>query len=71
MLDDLRNSASSPFLDENGFEPEPEEEEKKSQSSFLGMTAAQRFVISLLIFFMVLIVGVFMLILFQKVFLPV
>jgi hypothetical protein len=39
MLDDLRNSASSPFLDEGGFEPEPEEE-KKSQSSFLGMTAA-------------------------------
>jgi hypothetical protein len=70
MLDDLRNSASSPFLDEGGFEPEPEEE-KKSQSSFLGMTAAQRFVISLLIFFMVLIVGVFMLILFQKVFLPI
>ncbi len=71
MLDDLRNSASSPFLDENGFEPEPEEEMQESHGSFLGMSAAQRFVISLLIFFMVLIIGVFMLILFQKVFLPV
>lgn len=71
MLDDLRNSASSPFLDENGFEPEPEEEKQESHGSFLGMSATQRFVISLLIFFMVLIIGVFMLILFQKVFLPI
>jgi hypothetical protein len=71
MLDDLRNSASSPFLDENGFEPEPEEEKQNKGGSFLGMTAAQRFVICLLVFFMILILGTFMLILFQKVYPPV
>ena len=68
MLDDLRNSAGSPFLDE-----EPIEEEKPTtrinSGNFLGMTAPQRFVVSLFLFFMVLILGVFLLILFQKVYL--
>lgn len=69
MLDDLRNSAGSPFLDE-----EPIEEEnarpKINSSNFLGMTAPQRFVVSIFLFFMVLILGVFLLILFQKVYFP-
>lgn len=69
MLDDLRNSAGSPFLDE-----EPIEEEKAHQKvnsgNFLGMTAPQRFVVSLFLFFMVVILGVFLLILFQKVYFP-
>jgi hypothetical protein len=69
MLDDLRNSANSPFLNDEHFEPEePQPEEKRS---FMGMTAVQRFVISLLLFFMVLILGGFLLILFQKVYPPV
>jgi hypothetical protein len=71
MLDDLRNSANSPFLEDGGFEPEAQEEQEQSQATFLGMTAVQRFVVSLLLFFMILILGGFMLILFQKVFPPI
>jgi hypothetical protein len=70
MLDDLRNSASSPFLNEEGFEPE-EQPQEEVKGSFLGMSAGQRFVISLFLFFMILILGGFMLILFQKVFPPI
>ncbi len=66
MLDDLRNSASSPFLEENSFEPE-EKPQQKMERNFLGMTPAQRFVIAMFLFFMVLILGSFLLILFQKV----
>lgn len=70
MLDDLRNSASSPFLEEESFEAE-EQTKTTQQHSFLGMTAAQRFVISVFLFLMILILGGFMLILFQKVFPPI
>ena len=67
MLDDLRNSAQNPFLDdENAVESETEE--KPSRGELLGMTAPQRFVIAMFLFFMVLILGVFVLILFQKVY---
>jgi hypothetical protein len=71
MLDDLRNSANSPFLNEEGFEPEEQIMEEEGPRPFLGMTSVQRFVIALLIFFMVLILGVFMLVLFQKVYPPI
>jgi len=71
MLDDLRNSANSPFLNEEGFEQEEQLIEEEAPRSFLGMTPVQRFVIALLIFFMVLILGVFMLVLFQKVYPPI
>lgn len=68
MLDDLRNSAQNPFLDE---EPQDEDErnEEKPRGNFLGMTAPQRFILSVFFFFMVMILGVFLLILFQKVYL--
>jgi hypothetical protein len=70
MLDDLRNSASSPFLDNENFEKE-EQLKEAEHHTFLGMTPAQRFVISLFLFFMILILGGFLLILFQKVYPPV
>jgi hypothetical protein len=70
MLDDLRNSASSPFLEEESLEAE-EQTKTAQQRSFLGMTAAQRFVIAVFLFLMILILGGFMLILFQKVFPPI
>ncbi len=69
MLDDLRNSAHSPFLNDEHFEPE--EQQPDTKPSCLGMTPVQRFVISLPLFFMVLILGGFLLILFQKVYPPV
>jgi len=68
MLDDLRNSAGNPFLNEDNYEEE-EKQEKRRSGNFLGMTAPQRFVISVFLFFMVLILGTFILILFQKVYL--
>ena len=72
MLDDLRNSASQSFQEE---EPAPvETSEMDSQSSnsapFLGMTAAQRFVIALLLFLMTCVFGSFCLLATQKVVLP-
>jgi hypothetical protein len=68
MLDDLRNSAGNPFLDEGNHEEE-EEETQRGSGNFLGMTAPQRFVVSVFLFLMVLILGTFVLILFQKVYL--
>ncbi len=66
MLDDLRNSSS--FIDE----PEPPEQNeeavrrrkvrRRGQATFLGMTAQQRFILSLMLFFMVCALGVFALI---------
>jgi hypothetical protein len=72
MLDDLRNSS---FMDEE--EPQEEKEERARQKSyrggkgpFLGMTAPQRFVLVLMLFFMVCLLGSFALILTEKVVLP-
>jgi len=65
MLDDLRNSAS------NSFDEQPPEERpaprKKAETPFLGMTAAQRFVVSLLIFLTVVVVGALFLVVADKV----
>ena len=66
MLDDLRNSAQNPFLEEK---IEEEELKKNQRGNFLGMTAQQRFVIAVFLFLMILILGVFLLILFQKIYL--
>lgn len=65
MLDDLRNSSA--FIDEE----EPAEEEVtryrprrgQRKGSFLGMTAQQRFIISLMFFLMICVLGVFALVL--------
>lgn len=71
MLDDLRNSAGS------GFEEDPLDDqvyksaEKPQKSTFLGMTAGQRFVIAFFVFMMVAILGVFVLIVFQKIYPPI
>ncbi|MCE1255326.1 MAG: hypothetical protein LWX83_17485 [Anaerolineae bacterium] len=70
MFDDLRDN-DSPFLDEEQKPPQPRQRRSpKSEVGFLGMTAAQRFVLSLLIFFMVCACGAFVLILSGKVSLP-
>jgi hypothetical protein len=73
MLDDLRNSASESF---------PEEEENITQQHevirlrprppsepFLGMTAQQRFVVALMLFLMVSVLGALFLVATESVYL--
>jgi len=72
MLDDLRNT---PFIDdEEPQEDRPEEVRKRpsrrKKGPFLGMTAPQRFLVVLMLFFMVCVLGSFALILTEKIVLP-
>ncbi len=72
MLDDLRNSAGSSFYEEDPLDSKPEKPERRQRpAEFIGMTAPQRFIISLFLFFMVAILGALILIVFQKVSLPI
>ena len=67
MLDDLRNSASSSYEElpiEPGQAPSPR---PRPDAQFLGMTAPQRFVVALLLFLAVLIIGALFLVVTDKV----
>ena len=66
MLDDFRNLASQPAEQEPSGEKH-EEPRKSPEKNFLGMTAAQRFVVALLLFLMVLILGTLFLVVTDKV----
>ena len=73
MLDDLRNSASKSFQEEEEAQsPKPREVIRirpvDSGEPFLGMTSPQRFVIALLIFLMVSVLGALILVVGGKVF---
>ncbi len=74
MLDDLRNSSS--FIDEEDTNEQEEEviqrrpARQRSKETFLGMTAQQRFILSLMMFFMVCLLGWAALILTGSVVLP-
>lgn len=72
MLDDLRNSSS--FLeDEPTPEPEPVQpriERRPKKETFLGLTAQQRFILSLLLFLIVCMVGTFGLLISGSISLP-
>ena len=71
MLDDLRNSAGPSFYEEDPLDSKPEKPEtKRTQGEFLGMTPSQRFIIAFALFLMVAILGAFVLIVFEKVSLP-
>ncbi len=70
MLDDLRNTATAgpeepvpPELVPSGIPPARQE----TRPPFLGMTAAQRFVIVLMMFIMTCILGTFCLIITEKI----
>jgi hypothetical protein len=77
MLDDLRNSAANSYQ-----EPEPEKEpnsrrrepirlrsrSQRETTLFLGMTPQQRFVVALLLFMMVSVMGALVLIATEKIF---
>ena len=73
MLDDLRNSAEQSFQ-----EPEIQEEDqqtpagrsKKFKKGFLGMTAAQRFIIALMILFLTCLGGVLCLLVTGSLYIP-
>ncbi|HMN58991.1 MAG TPA: hypothetical protein PJ988_01425 [Anaerolinea sp.] len=76
MLDDLRNDAKSSFEDT----PELLEDEndlaqlsprRRQRPPFLGMSPAQRFLLALLLFLMVCVLGAFCLIVFEKIVLPI
>ncbi|HPH96373.1 MAG TPA: hypothetical protein PKW33_06955 [Anaerolineaceae bacterium] len=77
MLDNLRESANqSPFFQDEQPEPEPQpapEQPKKPKAAsgpFLGMTAVQRFVLALILFFMTCVLGGFFLLVTEKIMLP-
>jgi hypothetical protein len=63
MLDDLRNSASRSFIDEM---PAEEADEKKESTRILGMTAPQRFLVSVMLLVLTCVIGTFVLIAFGK-----
>ena len=65
MLDDLRNSASHSFDEEP---PDPNKNIQEPERLILGMTAAQRFIVALLFFIAVWIVGLLFLVVTEKVF---
>jgi hypothetical protein len=72
MLDDLRNSVSSEFSEETVPEEiQPEAKPRKIRGPLFGMTAVQRFIIAVFLFLMVTIIGIFLLIMFQKVYPPI
>ena len=75
MLDDLRTDNQE---SQDQVDPFPQAEEiytskvtPKAESKFLGMTAAQRFVIVMLLFVLTCVLGSFGLILTEKVVLPI
>lgn len=72
MLDDLRNSASNSFKDDDE-DPSIQHDvirlRPKSSEPFLGLTAQQRFVIALMLFLMVSVLGALFLVVTEKVFL--
>lgn len=74
MLDDLRNSSS--FIDDEETPGQEQEavhqrpDRSRKNDTFLGMTAQQRLILSLMLFLMVCILGVFALIATSSIALP-
>ena len=73
MLDNLRESANqSPFFQENQTPPEQKTPQGRRRAStpgtFLGLTPVQRFILALMLFMMVCVLGSFLLIATEKIF---
>lgn len=66
MLDDLRNSAEASYSEEDILEYENKNKEKR----FLCMTAAQRFILSILLLILVVVLGSLLLMVTGKMVLP-
>jgi hypothetical protein len=71
MLDDLRDDADFVDEEENDYEYQESVAGAGTQTLFFGMTPAQRFMIALMIFMMICILGSFFLLITEKVWLPV
>lgn len=72
MLDDLRSSAESGYVEEDPLDDSIYENAgKPKKKAFLGMTAGQRFVVAFFVFLMVAILGIFVLIVFEKIYPPI
>ena len=70
MLDNLRDSASqSPLFQEEPTPAQPPDHGRKRQPDgrFMGMSPAQRFVVALIIFMMVCVLGTVFLLATQKI----
>ena len=77
MLDDLRNSASQSFQEEEEPQQQPPQkprgvirirQDRRDPQPFLGLTPEQRFLVALLLFMMVSVMGVLLLVATNKVF---
>jgi hypothetical protein len=70
--DDFRNDFDDEFnfMDEEFGEEEPEPVRSSSSKLFLGMTATQRFVIAIMLLFMICILSSFCLLVTEKISLP-
>lgn len=71
MLDDLRNSSS--YIEEEPAAEPPVHRRpvrRRQKETFLGMTAAQRFIISLMLFLMICVLGIFALLFTNSIVLP-
>jgi len=69
MLDDLRNTAEASFLEEESVQ-QREALRPPKEKRFLGMTAAQRFILSVLMLILVVVMGTLMLLVTGKMVLP-
>lgn len=69
MLDDLRNTAQESYLEEEA-RLAIEASKPKVEKKILGMTAVQRFVISIFLLIAVIVLGSFCLLVTGKVILP-
>lgn len=68
MLDDLRNSASRSFIEDFPIEEEELTEKPSGPKLLLGMTAQQRFLVSLLLLVMTCAIGALVLVAFGKIY---
>lgn len=71
MFDDLRNEGNQSVFEEDQPAPAPvaagKRPAKKKNTKILGMTAFQRFIIAMLLFFLVCVLGAALLVLTGKV----
>jgi len=68
MLDDFRDEANaSPYFEDEGTEYFEEVSHARGSRKYFGMTAAQRFIIAIMLFIMTCIVGSLALLVFEVV----
>ncbi len=70
MLDDLRNSARDSYEEEVPVQRKAAKPVREEPKLIFGMTAPQRFIVSVFVLLMVIILGLFVLIMFGKIVIP-